>query len=57
MNHQLPSSTKLKDISDFTFALRESALYINDVIRENTSLAQEKQQMNYNRFVKDRAEF
>jgi hypothetical protein len=57
MNHQLPSSTKLKDISDFTFALRESALYINDVIRENTSLAQEKQQMNYNRFVKNRAEF
>jgi len=57
MNHQLPSSTKLKDISDFTFALRESALYINDVIRENTSLVQEKQQMHYNRFVKNRAEF
>ena len=32
-------------------------MYINDIIRENTSLAQEKQQTSYNRFFKDRVEF
>ena len=57
MNHQLPVATRLTDVADFTFALRESAAYINDVIRENTIIAQDKQQCSYNRFVKDRAVF
>ena len=57
MNHQLPSTTRLNDISDFTFALRASASYISDIVRENTTRAQVKQQANYNRFVKDRAVF
>ena len=35
MNHQLPAATRLKDVADFIFALRESAAYINEVIREN----------------------
>jgi hypothetical protein len=57
MNHQLPAATRLKDVADFTFALRESAAYINEVIRENTLIAQDKQQSAYNRFVKDRSIF
>ena len=57
MNNQLPSNTKLKDIADFTFALRRSADHVSRIIRENTLVAQAKQKLNYDRFVKEKAEF
>ena len=57
MNHQLPSSTRIRDIADFTLALRESAAYVNDIIHRNTIEAQNKQQYNYNKFVKNHASF
>jgi transposase InsO family protein len=57
MNNQLPADTRIKDISEFTVALRRSAEYISEIIRENTINAQAKQKFFYDRFVKDRAQF
>lgn len=57
MNHQLPPNTRLRDVSDFTFALRRSADYISSVINENSRVAQAKQKAQYDKFVKDRAAF
>ena len=57
MNHQLPANTRLKDISEFTVALRSNAARINELIRENTIKAQLKQKYFYDRFVKDRATY
>jgi hypothetical protein len=57
MNHQLPSSTRLRDVSDFTIALRRSAEYISSVINENSRVAQARQKIQYDKFVKDRATY
>ena len=55
LGHQLTSSTRIKDIADFTYALRISASTINEMIYENTTKAQNKQKLNYDRFIKDKA--
>ena len=57
MNNQLPANTKIKDVSQLTVALRKSAEFITEIIRENTINAQAKQKFYYDRFVKDRAQF
>jgi len=57
MNNQLPSSTKLKDVSYFVKALRLNADYLSSLINENTKTAQASQKKSYDRFVKDRANF
>ena len=57
MNNQLPSNTKLRDVSQFILALRNSADRVSKLVQENNSTAQARQKKNYDRFVKDRAVF
>ena len=57
LNNQLPADTKIKDVSEFTIALRKSAEHISELIRDNTANAQTKQKFYYDRFVKDRAQY
>jgi len=57
MNNQLPSNTKLKDVSYFVKALRINADYICSLVREHTEKAQEAQKKSHDRFVKDRVTF
>jgi hypothetical protein len=57
MNNQLPSNTRIQDVADFTKALRRSAEYISDIIRENTTAAKDRQKTNYDRFIHDKAIF
>ncbi len=56
-SNQLPANTGIKDVADFTIALRGSAQYVSDVIRENTIASQDRQKLNYDRFVKNKAIF
>ena len=57
MNNQLPSNTKLKDVSDFIKALRLNSDYICEMIRRNTAQARDRQKNSYDRFVKNNATF
>ena len=43
LKNQLPANTKIKDVSEFTIALRKSAENISLLIRDNTANAQAKQ--------------
>jgi len=54
LNNQLPSSTKLRDVSDFVKALRVNADYICETIRQNTAAARERQKTSYDRFVRNK---
>jgi len=49
--------TRIKDISDFNLALKRSANYINDLIHENTIVAQDIQKENYDKSVKNSKKF
>ena len=57
LSHQLPSKTKLSEVSDFVKSLRIQAEFINQMIVENTFEAKARQKENYDRFVKSNAEF
>ena len=57
MSNQLPSNTKLKDVSELVKFLRLSADYISSRILENTQEARNRQKLYYDRSTKDRAEF
>ena len=43
LKNQLPANTKIKDVSEFTIALRKSAENISLLMRDNTANAQAKQ--------------
>ena len=55
--NQLPSSDKLRDVSDFVKALRVNADYICEIIRENTAAARVRQKQSFDRFVQNRVKF
>ena len=57
MNHQLPSNTRIKDVADYTIALRRSAARIHDMVLQNTESARTRMKMNYDRFTQDRITF
>ena len=55
LSHQLPSKTKLSEVSGFVKSLRIQAEFINQIIVENTFEAKVRQKENYDRFVKSNA--
>jgi hypothetical protein len=57
MNHQLPSNTRVRDIADYTIALRKSAAYIQDMVLQNSEAARIRMKTNYDRFIQDKIEF
>jgi len=57
LNSQLPGDTKVKDVAEFTLALRKAALNVNRIIEENTRIAQIKQKEQYDKFVRDTRTF
>ena len=57
MNNQLPANTRIKDVAEFTTALRKSAAYVSDMIRENTLSSRTRMKSNYDRFVQNKVHF
>jgi hypothetical protein len=53
LNNQLPADTKIKDVAEFTLALRQAALRVQKVIETNTREAQIKQKSDYDKFVRN----
>ena len=57
MNNQLPPNTRVRDIADYTIALRKSAAYIQDMVLQNSEAARIRMKKNYDRFIQDRIIF
>jgi len=57
MNNKSLANTRIKDISDYVWALKRSATYISDLIHENTIAAQDIQKENYDKTVKNSKQF
>ena len=57
MNNQLPPNTRVRDIADYTIALRKSAAYIQDMVLQNSEAARIRMNKNYDRFIQDRIIF
>ena len=55
LNNKLPADTKLKDVSQFIKVLRLNADYVSALIGEHTGQAQQRQKLNYDKFVKNKA--
>lgn len=57
LSNQLPSGTIPRSVSDFVIELRERAERINEILTENTKIAQYKQKKQYDKFVRDKVSF
>jgi len=57
MNNQLPSTTKIADIAEFTKQLKQDANRIGERLRINVELAKAKQKKYYDQFVRSNASY
>lgn len=57
MNNKLPINTAVKDVADFTLAMRNRAHKLNSLIFDNNEIASAKQKHYYDRFVRNNTKF